>query len=296
MSTGNMFVVINARIGEQKIQRILASLDALRNTIAIDVQITQYAGHAGLLSAEAVANGYQTIVAAGGDGTVNEVIQSIAGTSCGLAVIPCGSGNGLARHCSIPLVIEEAVALLASGKQIKIDLGLANGVYFISNAGVGFDAVVCHAIQQLSKRGLWMYIRQVIHQYFFYTADTYTIEVNGETFSQQAFMLNVANGKEFGYGFEIAPEASLQDGKLDMILVKKMGFFSGITFVIDGWRKRLHRNKNCMYIRAERIALQGARLHFFQTDGDAHNCQGHCHIEVAKGALHLLVPEHIKTL
>lgn len=236
------------------------------------------------------------VVAVGGDGTVNEILQVLAIHKTGLAIIPTGSGNGLARHCAIPLQIDKAIQLINQGKFMHIDVGKANDVFFISNAGVGFDAIVCNAIKQATSRGLKMYIQMVIQHYFSYRPDTYLIEADGMKIEQKAFFLNVANGKEFGYGFEIAPEATLQDGYLDMVLVKRINLFTGFQFVMDGWRKNLGRNKNCICLKAKKIKIEGMHLHYFQTDGDANSAQGKCNIEIYENALKIWVPSHIKNL
>ncbi len=291
-----VFFIVNARIGEHKISllkdSVLRSMKHQKN----EIHITEYGGHATKLAKEALSSGYKTIVAVGGDGTVNEVVQVIASTSATLGIVPTGSGNGLARHCSIPLNIPDAVQLIADGKSVSIDLGKANDVFFISNAGVGFDACVCNAIKQTKSRGLKMYIQHVIRHYFSYQADTYCIQTDKETLTEKAFFLNIANGKEFGYGFEIAPEATLQDGMLDLILVKKINIWNGFRFVLDGWRKKLTTNKNCIYIRAKKIHITGSQLQYFQTDGDAHDCNGQCDIEVLPKALKLIVSQHIESL
>ncbi len=288
--------IVNVRIGEHKIRLLNESIAHHMKDLKHEMHITAYGGHAKKLATEALAAGFKTIVAVGGDGTVNEIVQILATTDAVLGVVPTGSGNGLARHCSIPLDIPDAVALISKGNAMHIDLGRANGIFFISNAGVGFDAVVCNSIKQTKSRGLKMYITEVIRHYFSYQPDTYTIETENETFTEKAFFLNVANGKEFGYGFEIAPEATLQDGLLDMILVKKINALNGFRFILDGWRKKLNTNKNCIYIRAKKVHITGSQLQYFQTDGDAHDCNGRCEIEVLPDALKLIVPNQIESL
>ena len=292
----SFFFIVNARIGENKIAQLKKFVAAHLSEKVYEIHTTQYAGHANELAKEATAKHNTMVVAVGGDGTVNEVIQALANTEIPLGIIPMGSGNGLARHCQIPLDMQEAVKLLNNGKQVRIDVGKANAQYFISNAGVGFDAAVCNAIKQTTKRGLSMYIRETFRHYYSYKPDTYIINADEKIYEQKAYFLNVANGKEFGYGFEIAPNASLQDGYLDMILVKDINFWNGFSFVWDGWRKKLAQNKNCIYIRAKKISLKGKQLKYFQTDGDAHDANGECLIEIQEKALKIFVPQHIQVL
>jgi YegS/Rv2252/BmrU family lipid kinase len=226
----DLFVfIVNARIGGKRIAELTQAIQYTFGVNGYKIFQTEYGGHAKDLAIQLVNEGIQNIVAVGGDGTVNEIIQVLAKKNITLGIIPTGSGNGLARHCKIPLKMNEAVALLKTGKRTLIDLGKINDVYFISNAGVGFDAVVCNAIKQTKSRGLKMYVRKVIQHYFRYKADTYTIHIDGREFKQKAFFMNVANGKEFGYGFEIAPNATLQDGMLDMIIVKSINPLNGFS-------------------------------------------------------------------
>lgn len=288
--------IVNTRIGDKKIAKLQVSIQASFGVNDYQIFLTKYGGHAKELATQFVKEGYKNIVAVGGDGTVNEVIQALAKKDITLGIIPTGSGNGLARHCKIPLKMNDAVVLLKNGKPALIDLGKINDVFFISNAGVGFDAVVCNTIKQTKSRGLKMYVRKVIQHYFTYKADTYSINIDGKEFTQKAFFMNVANGKEFGYGFEIAPEATLQDGMLDMILVKKINAFNGLKFVIDGWRKKLINNKNCIYQRGKKIRIEGENLIYFQADGDAHDCKKVCEIEVHENALKIIVPSTMKSL
>ncbi|MBK9302134.1 MAG: diacylglycerol kinase family lipid kinase [Bacteroidetes bacterium] len=290
----SFFFIINSRIGSEKIKQLQSAIDTYLSDKQVQLTYTAYGGHATLLAQEALQLKDTVVVAVGGDGTVNEVIQQLACTNVPLAIIPTGSGNGLARHCQIPINMTQAVALLATGHLLTIDLGKANEKYFISNAGVGFDAWVCNTIKTTKSRGLKMYVWKVIKHYFSYHKDLYTLTTDEKYLKQHAFFLNIANGKEFGYGFQIAPEASLQDGLLDVILAKSITPFNGLKFVIDGWRKRLHKNKNCIYFKTKKIKIESPQLRYFQTDGDAHDCNGICEITLIENALNIMVPSEIK--
>ena len=290
------FFIVNSRIGKEKIGQLEAAVKRYFNAEQTTVRYTEYGGHATVLAREALLIPDTLVIAVGGDGTVNEVVQVMAQSGRPMAIVPTGSGNGLARHCSIPIQISDAVKLAAEGRVAEIDLGKANEKYFISNAGVGFDAVVCNSIRETKSRGLKMYVLQVIRHYFTYERDEYIISTDDRTFTQKAFFLNVANGREFGYGFQISPAASLQDGLLDVVVTKSIHALNGLIFVIDGWRKRLHKNTNCIHFTARRIRIQGKHLHYFQTDGDAHSCEGICDISILPGALKLIVPISVTSL
>lgn len=291
-----VFFIVNARIGSEKTARLTRAILEDFTDIRHEIHMTEYGGHALALAQKAVEEKSSLVVAVGGDGTVNEVLQAVAQSGVPLAIVPTGSGNGLARHCGIPLDIGEAVKLIRSGVTRAIDLGKANDTFFISNAGVGFDAWVCQRIRQTKSRGLAMYIRHVVVNFFSYRPTLYTITADDKTFEEKAYFLNVANGKEFGYGFEISPEASLEDGLLDMVLVKKINLLNGARFVWDGWRKKLNRNPDCLHLRARHFEFRAAGMSCYQTDGDAHDCHDSCRIELYPKALQLLIPVNSPTL
>ena len=110
--------------------------------------------------------------------------------------------------------------------------------------------------------------------------------------NQKGYFLNIANGKEFGYGFEIASGASLTDGLLDLVIVKEMNILKGIRFVWDGWFKRLEKNKNCLFRKGQKIIIQTNSMNYFQTDGDAHSCEGICTFVICEKSLQVIIPKH----
>ena len=267
----SVFFIVNSRIGSKHISALTRAILTHLSHVKHEIHTTEYGGHALHLAKRAIEEQSRLVVAVGGDGTVNEVLQAMACTTIPLAIVPTGSGNGLARHCGLPLQIEEAVKLILDSKIEEIDLGKCNETFFISNAGVGYDAWICHQIKESKSRGLSMYIREVVKHYFSYKSDTYYIKADGNEITQKAFFLNIANGTEFGYGFAIAPNASIQDGFLDLVLVKKINFFTGFKFVWDGWNKRLPYNSNCIFLKAKRIEIESkGGLKYYQADGDGY--------------------------
>lgn len=295
--SSSIFFIVNSRIGSQKIAAFTRALLTHLADVKHEVHLTEYGGHALHLAKQAIEKKSSLVVAVGGDGTVNEILQAMVYSGIPMAIVPTGSGNGLARHCGIPIEIDNAVKLITQSKIEKIDIGKCNDTFFISNAGVGYDAFVCHQIKESKSRGLKMYVREVIKHYFSYKPDIYHIKTDEEEFTEQAFFLNVANGTEFGYGFAIAPQASIQDGILDLILVKKINFFNGFRFVWDGWHKSLPKNKDCIFVKAKRIEIESDKgIKFYQADGDGYIGHGKCVIEICPKSLHLLVPENAKNL
>lgn len=185
----------------------------------LDVRYTTCRGDATRLAAEAVDKGYEVVLAAGGDGTVNETAQALCGTQVNFGIIPSGSGNGLARHIGIPINIDAALEVIGRGIVQPCDYGTVNQHPFFCTFGVGFDAAVSHNFARQSKRGLFTYLKSALTQYIRYKPDTYTISANGKTLTERAFVVACCNASQYGNNAYIAPKASITDGLLDIIII-----------------------------------------------------------------------------
>ncbi len=185
----------------------------------VDVRFTTCRGEATRLAAEAVAKGYDSVIAAGGDGTINETAQALCGTAVKFGIIPAGSGNGLARHIGIPVNVDAALDVISRGIVAKCDYGTVNNLPFFCTFGVGFDAAVSHNFAKQSRRGLFTYLKSAFTQYINYKPDTYTISANGKILTERAFVVACCNASQYGNNAYIAPKASITDGLLDIIII-----------------------------------------------------------------------------
>lgn len=185
----------------------------------LDIRFTTCRGDATRLAAEAVEKGYDAVLAAGGDGTINETAQALCGTNVNFGIIPSGSGNGLARHINIPINVDAALDIIARGIIAKCDYGTVNNRPFFCTFGVGFDAAVSHYFAKQSRRGLLTYLKSAFSQYVNYKPDTYTISANGKILTQKAFVVACCNASQYGNNAYIAPKASITDGLLDIIII-----------------------------------------------------------------------------
>ncbi len=185
------------------------------------VQVTTHAGHARELAARAAADRVALVVAWGGDGTINEVAGAIAGTETVLGVVPAGSGNGFANEIGVPRQPDRAIDVALRGATRAIDAGEIDGRLFFNIAGIGFDAGVAELFNacEQGRRGLRPYLRIAATQAFRYRARRYRIELDGETFDTQALLVGFANGREYGNGMRLAPQASMEDGLLEAVVV-----------------------------------------------------------------------------
>jgi YegS/Rv2252/BmrU family lipid kinase len=164
---------------------------------------------------------YDIIAAVGGDGTVNLIGSALINKKIPMAIIPFGSGNGLARHLKIPLDPFKAIQLIFTGQNVPIDVGILNGKPFFCTSGCGFDAVVAHAFATSGTRGLFGYATQTFKALTKYKSPVFEIELANQTIiTSEGFLLTIANANQYGNDVKIAPSASVLDGKLNFTLIK----------------------------------------------------------------------------
>ena len=186
-----------------------------------DISYTRHKGHGEQLAAEAAKNKYDVVAISGGDGSINEVARGIFGSKTIMAVIPTGSGNGLARHLGIPLRARKAIQLINEFSVVNIDTGFVNGELFVSLAGVGFDAKIAENFEQASYRGFMAYFGLVASAFYNYKPKKYTLEINGEEIKREALLISFANSGQFGYNTGLSYYASVTDGMLDVSIMQK---------------------------------------------------------------------------
>jgi YegS/Rv2252/BmrU family lipid kinase len=211
-----MLFIINPISGKGKKRRLADKLLAK----GYKVVFTEYAGHAEELAREATDD---VVVAVGGDGTVNEVARGLVGSEKYLGIIPCGSGDGLARHLGLSHNIDKALKTIESGERKSMDAAEVNGRLFFSVCGVGFDAVVSERFAKCGKRGLSNYIKQGLKTWTDYKPENYVIEIDGDVIQTEAFFITIGNSDQWGNGAKITPLADCCDGILDVSIVDKFG-------------------------------------------------------------------------
>jgi YegS/Rv2252/BmrU family lipid kinase len=167
------------------------------------------------------SKGFTDIIIAGGDGTINQVVGALRYLELPFGIIPCGSGNGLARCAGLSTDPQEALDTIFSGSAMRTDGYTVNGNFACELTGLGFDGAVAHAYAQSATRGLNTYIRHAIKQFASAPSYRFIVRLFGQALSLDAYMITVANANQFGNKVTIAPYASLSDGLLDVIIVKK---------------------------------------------------------------------------
>lgn len=212
-------------------------------------------GHAYILAKEALLAGANIVISVGGDGTINEVASAMVHSGKVMGIIPCGSGNGLARTLKIPLNHTKAIKHINKFNTKWIDSAELNGKKFFNMAGLGFDAHISALFASDKTRGLKGYIKSIFTQINTYKPEYYTLELDGKTLQQQAFMISIANSSQYGNNVHIAPEASLYDGLLDVCIVNPFPIYS---FPIIGWRMLNKTVQHSAYIsitQAQKIKI-----------------------------------------
>ena len=243
--------------------------------VAPEILITERHGHARELAHGAVERGSRLVIAWGGDGTVNEVAAGLAFTDAALGIIPAGSGNGLARMLAMPADPAVALPRLVHGRDHRIDVGEANSRLFVNVAGVGFDAHVagCFARLGRSRRGFLKYAAIVLTELGRYRPEAYTLELDAEAAEcDSAFLLSFANGRQWGNGALIAPQARLDDGLLDAVLVQTQSratILRAVPSLFTGTIERV-RGVTIRRVRAARVSAD--RPLAMHIDGETVEC------------------------
>lgn len=281
--------IVNPISGKGKADGIAAFAEKHLRAAGVDFSIvkTTHAGHA-IELAKSFRDKADVVVAVGGDGTINEVGGSLLNCErTALGIIPCGSGNGLARSLKIPLKMGAALRHLL-GAQIKtMDTGKMNEKTFLCVCGFGFDAVTAHKFSTAGKRGKGTYVRVVSRELFGYQPEAVKFEAGGKVHEEKAFMLSVANGPQFGNNIFINPTANMFDGKLNLTLVKPFPRWR-IAPILTAMRLgRTHRLREFMQFSDEKFIVHPASP-WAHIDGEPVEISGPQEIKVLPASLKIL--------
>lgn len=252
---------------------------------------TKAAGHAEELARCAAEEGFEEVIAVGGDGTVNEVARALLGTNTALGIVPKGSGNGLARSLGIAMNSEEAIRQLSTGRRICIDSCTMDGRPFFCTCGMGFDAAVSHAFAEASSRGPVTYFRTMIEEYRGFQAENYHITLDGErSFDTEAFVLVAANATQYGNNAYIAPEADLADGFLDLALIRPFPSIEAAFVLGDLMLGRLPNNKYYHAERARELIIERPSPGVIHLDGEPCHAGERVEVRLIPQSLHVIIP------
>ncbi len=268
-------------------EQILAVLDT--GQFEPDFVVTEHRFHGRELAAGFAASGYHAVIAVGGDGTVNEVACSLRHTETALGIIPTGSGNGLARHFQIPLAVKRAVELLNHSETILMDYGLVNNHPFFCTCGTGFDAYVSTEFAKGKERGIMAYLEKIITGYFNYRSQQYHLTGDNIDLKTKAFVLTFANASQWGNNAYIAPQASVQDGKMDISILSNFPVIAIPSLALQLFTKTIDKDFFMTTLRAEEVTLHRTAPGPFHFDGEPYEEGTEISVKMVRDGLKMLV-------
>ena len=286
--------IVNPISGHHDKSKFPSIVDTLIDKDKYDYTITftEYGGHAVELTKKAIEDQYDIIVAVGGDGTINEVATSMIGASQTFAIVPYGSGNGLARHLHLPLKPKKVITeVINKGVKSKIDTASMNGVPYISIAGVGFDAIIADFFAKDPNRGIKTYVKLVTKEYMHFKPKKYHLILDDkQELDCEPLFISFANSNQFGSNAVVSPTASLNDGLLDVCIFKKPNMLQ-VPFVAERlMTKRIDKTRFVDIHKASKIMVIREKEEIANVDGEAKIMPKDIVVEILPLSLNILLP------
>lgn len=290
----NIVFIMNPISGTVSKSAIPSMIDKLldKELFSYDIRETQYAGHATEIAHQAIDEGVDIVCAIGGDGTVNEVGRALIGSQTALAIIPCGSGNGLARHLMLPMDAGKAIKIINMCEIHDLDYGIINEKPFFCTCGMGFDAFISMKFAEAGKRGLTTYLENVLKEGLKYEPETYEIEDETGKKRYKAFLISAANASQYGNNAYIAPQASMSDGKLDVIIMEPFDVLEAPQISIDMFNKTLDKNSKIKTFKTQHIHVSRKEPGLIHYDGDPVMTDADVDISIVSKGIKMVVNPH----
>ena len=288
----HILAIINPVSGignKDKIPRLIDTVvDHEHNDVSIFA--TEYPGHAREIAEQAVKDNIDVVVAIGGDGTVNEVGSALCGTDTALAIVPSGSGNGLARHLRISMNANRALQVLNNGVVGQFDYCTVNGKPFFCTCGMGFDATVSYKFSNEGTRGFITYIKTALSEYVKYKPQEYLIDIDGKKMQEKAFVIACCNAAQYGNNAYIAPRATMQDGLLDLTVMHPFSLAQSPLIGARLFLRQLGNDHHVSIYRGKRVVIERRRDDIMHIDGDPVMMPQRIVIENISKGIKILVP------
>lgn len=282
--------IINPISGVGKKGQIPGLIEEYLDHTKFDYEIayTQYRLHAKSLAKEASESGIDIVCAVGGDGSVHEVGTALIGSKTKMAIIPTGSGNGLARHLHIPLNIKEAIICINEMRSIAMDTVLVNDKSFLGVGGYGFDALIAQKFEKHHRRGLRGYISLIIREFFKYNPINVSIDLDGKVKTLPVVLCTVANSSQFGNGFTVSPKSDVTDGEIELCILKpfRIWFLPSIMYRFFSKSSHKSRFSEVISFKKAKLKLSNKMAHY---DGEPIEVREELNISVVPHSLNILV-------
>lgn len=259
-----------------------------------EIAFTQAPGHATDLAAEAAENGYEMVIAVGGDGSVNETGKGLLGSDTALGIIPTGSGNGMARHLGIPMDFKKAVSLINHSKVERIDTLSINNHFCIGTFGIGFDAHIAHLFANAGTRGYSTYVKLVLAEFSSFKPLNFKIFADKKEHQISCFLLTFANSSQFGNNAVIAPFADVKDGIIDISIVRKFPVIVAPHLIYRMMNNTIHQSKYFDRLNAKEIMVVNNGKLKGHIDGEPIELIGDINIKMNALSLNVIVSNKSK--
>ncbi len=291
MNKKELLFIINPISGGRSKARMERIINLNLNAVKFNYQITytKYAQH-GQKIVEERADDFDAVIAVGGDGTINEIAQSLSLKNIPMGIVPMGSGNGLARHLGIPLTIEKAIALINNFHIKTIDTATLNGHFFASIAGIGFDSLIAADFDKADGRGFINYARLTTKEYFAFKEQDYQITIDGKTLERKAALVTFANSNQFGFETKIAPNAIIDDGLIDVCIMKKPKIFQMPLLMTQIWSSSAHKSELIEIVKGKHILVAPNKFLYANIDGESVKVGEKVEVLVNHKNLKILIP------
>ena len=218
--------ISNSKIAKRIKEQVRIKFD--ENNYQVKISESSFKGETKTLAREAILNKTDLIVACGGDGTINEIINEIKEREFKIAIVPIGSGNGIARHFNIPLDISKSLDLILKHNYTYVDIGKVNESLFLGNVAFGIGADFIKNYHKINYKGLVGYFLAFIKTIFSIKEKQFIIDIDGERITSSPLILIVSNTNQQGYNFTVTPKAKADDGMLDMFIVENISYLRNI--------------------------------------------------------------------
>lgn len=246
------------------------------------------------LAISSVKEGADVVVACGGDGTINEVASALVDTSVHLGILRYGSGNGLASNLYIPKKIQDALLVIKEGVVTKIDVGVLNNQFFFSNTSLSFGAQLIFYYSRAQHRQLQSYVTSFLKALIkTHRPPPFSVNIDGQTKKIRPFIFFISNSNEMGYNFTLTPQASLKDGKLDLLYIENVSIWDKAILAVLMFFKKIKKSKHAQYHIVEKIEIvnEQSLTTLIQIDGESDLLQTNkISVYIKKSALNVIIP------
>ena len=238
----------------------------------------------------AINQGFYGVIAIGGDGTINETASALINSPVALGIVPCGSGNGLARHLTIPIIPEKAIKVINENHVDDLDYCTVNDTPFFCTCGVGFDAAVSEKFAQAKRRGPISYAKNAILEYLNYRSEEYVIKTPKSESTEHAFVIACGNASQYGNNAFIAPKASMQDGLIDVTVIHPFKPIETPIIGIQLFTKQIDKNTNIHCFRTDELTIFRPKASVMHIDGEPIMMEANLNIKCHKAGIKIFTP------